>query len=70
MPDKTEISYESICKKLGFTMEDDTPCCSDYEDDSKPSPFSILTDEESDFLIEYEKKRLKALGAYNPTTPK
>lgn len=51
------MTYESICKKLGFTLETYEPDISDFEDDSKVNPFSILTDEESDFLYEYLKNR-------------
>ena len=48
-----EVTYDSICEKLGFTPETYKPDISDYEDDSKINPFSILTDEESDFLFNY-----------------
>lgn len=34
-----EITYENICNKLGFTLENYKPDISDYEDDSKISPF-------------------------------
>ena len=54
-----EITYESICKKLGFDVDTYKPVVSDYEDDSKISPFSILTDEESDFLFYYFKNKRK-----------
>ena len=54
-----EITYESICKKLGFTIETYKPVLSDHEDDSKVNPFSVLTEEESDFLFEYLKNRRK-----------
>ena len=56
-----EITYESICKKLGFDVENYKPEVSDYEDDSRISPFSILTIEESEFLYDYLKsKRAKS----------
>ena len=48
-----EITYENICNKLGFTLENYKPDISDYEDDSEISPFSKLTKEESDFLLNY-----------------
>lgn len=47
------ITYEKICKKLGFDPQKYNPVVSDYEDDSKVSPFSVLTIEESEFLFEY-----------------
>ena len=61
------VRYEDIVKKLGF---DPITGYYDYhyeghEDDSHLSPFSILTDEESDFL--YEKMReAKKNGTYVP----
>lgn len=62
-----EITYESICKKLGFDVDTYKPVVSDYEDDSKISPFSILTDEESDFLFYYFKsKRLEKSNFNRP----
>lgn len=51
-----EITYESICEKLGFTPETYRPIVSEYEDDSKESPFSVLTLEESLFLNDYLMK--------------
>lgn len=47
------VTYESICEKLGFDPRSYKPDVSDYEDDSKVNPFSILTDEESEFLYGY-----------------
>ena len=49
-----EISFESICKKLGF---DFTKWKSDnnIEDDSTESPFRILTNEELEWAINYIK---------------
>ncbi len=52
-----KITYESICKKLGFDVEDYEPVVSDHEDDSRVSPFSVLTIEESEFLYDYLKKK-------------
>ncbi len=51
------VTYESICEKLGFDIETYKHDYSGHEDDSKVNPFSILTNEESDFLFEYFKKR-------------
>lgn len=48
-----EITYESICKKLGFRPEDYKYTYSGYEDDSKKSPFDILTLDELDVLCRY-----------------
>lgn len=55
-----KITYDSICEKLGFDLESYNPKVSDYEDDSKESPFSILTLEESLFLNDYLMKNLKS----------
>lgn len=54
------ITYQSICDKLGFDPMKYEPKVSDYEDDSKESPFSTLTLEESDFLCNYLMKNLKS----------
>lgn len=58
------ITYEDVCKKLGFDPNKDyTPYAVDYPDDSVPSPFSILTMEELrvmvDYLIAHRDERLK-----------
>ena len=52
------INYDSICKKVGFDPMTSNRVneCSDYEDDSKPSPYSVLNLEELNFLIDYLKK--------------
>lgn len=51
------ITYESVCKKLGFDpIVDDVEFfmnIPDHEDDSRVSPGSILTQEESDVLTEH-----------------
>lgn len=47
------VTYESICKKLGFDPLSYKPKVSNYEDDSRVSPFSILSLEEKLFLNEY-----------------
>jgi hypothetical protein len=51
------ITYKSICDKLGFNPMEYEPKVSSFEDDSKESPFSILTLEESDFLCDYLIKK-------------
>lgn len=48
-----EITYDSICKKLGFKPEEYEYSFSGHEDDSKESPFAVLSEDELDFLIEY-----------------
>lgn len=48
-----EITYESICAKLGFEPGTYPYEFSDYEDDSKVSPYSVLTLDELDFLCDY-----------------
>lgn len=53
------ITYESICKKLGFKPEEYKYSHSGYEDDSKESPFSSLTFEELEFLSNYLIKKQK-----------
>lgn len=62
-----DLTYEGICKKLGFnplkgehqqqrSKEDDW-----LIDDSKKSPYSVLTLEELDFLCDYyENNKLKS----------
>lgn len=56
-----EITFESICNKLGYNPLVNPPKRSfgDYEDDSKESPYAKLTIEESDFLCEYMKEHIK-----------
>ncbi len=46
----TEITYESICEKLGFDVDTYEPTLSDTEDDSMESPFRSLSLEELNFL--------------------
>lgn len=52
-----EITFDKICKKLGFNPLVNPPVCdlSGYEDDSKESPYAILNLEESLFLCKYMK---------------
>lgn len=52
------ITYEDICKKLGFEPGKYNYKHSDHEDDSKESPYSILTSEELDFLCDYYAKNI------------
>lgn len=66
-----EITYESVCRKLGFDpIKDADRINEEYEkthknswfiDDSQPNPYSVLTDEEETFLmnyiIEYERSQ-------------
>lgn len=49
------MTYSDICKKLGFDpVKDGLPfAMPDHEDDSIQNPFSLLTNEESDFLLDY-----------------
>lgn len=51
------ITYESICKKLGFDpIEDEDEYLMnlpDYEDDSRVSPGSALSSEELTVLVDY-----------------
>ncbi len=66
-----EITYESICQKLGFDPIKDSDKINEeyrktykgHEDDSQPSPFSVLNDEELHFLMnyitEYERSQKK-----------
>mgnify|MGYP004551307315 FL=1 len=59
------MTYSDICKKLGFDPVADgyDYKYSGHEDDSQVSPFSILTDEESDFLLGYmiaHRKEMKS----------
>ncbi len=49
------VTHEDVVKKLGFDpiLEPfDRNSLSDSEDDSKPNPFSVLNDEEADFITE------------------
>lgn len=46
------ITYESICEKLGFDLNGYEPEYSGTESDD-PNPFSVLTDDELEFVIEY-----------------
>lgn len=45
--------YEEICKKLGFEPRKVPIPDVDTEDDSWINPFSVLTEEESDYLVDH-----------------
>ncbi|MCD8216699.1 MAG: hypothetical protein LUD01_01405 [Clostridiales bacterium] len=47
-----EITYESICEKLGFDVDTYVPTISDTEDDSVENPFVKLSIDELDFLTD------------------
>lgn len=55
-----EITFESICAKLGFNPITNPPRydLKGYEDDSKESPFAILDLEEIEFLCDYMSKHM------------
>ena len=59
------MTYSDICKKLGFdpVVDGYNYKYSGHEDDSQVSPFHILTEEESDFLLGYmiaHRKEMKS----------
>ena len=54
-----EKTYGGLCKKLGFDIDSYEPVISDHEDDSRVSPFSVLSDDELVFLIERRMKMLQ-----------
>lgn len=47
-----DITYESICEKLGFDVDTYKPPMSYTEDDSVESPFRSLSIEELNFLTD------------------
>ena len=51
-----DVTYESICKKLGFTLENPKYNVSNYENDHEINPFSVLNDEEMEYVGEYLEK--------------
>ncbi len=53
------ISYNSICEKLGFDALSWEPVHTEWIDDSIENPFSVLTEEESEFLTDYAMKNRK-----------
>lgn len=52
IPDTNDKEYLRICDKLGFTIPEYKFETSDFEDDSKTSPFSVLTTEELLYLLD------------------
>lgn len=58
----SEITYDGICKKLGFRpdkVKKEKASKDDYGiNDNKVNPYSVLTYEEKNFLF----KRLQSLG--------
>lgn len=58
------ISYESISEKLGFRpfIDEYDILCPGHEDDTWVSPFSILSDEEKDYLFEYYMTHVKTVA--------
>ncbi len=56
-----EITYESICQKLGFRPGIDKYDYdfSGHEDDSKESPYAKLSFDELEFLWEHMKRNQK-----------
>ena len=46
-------TYDEICEKLGFKLENYRVECSNKEDDSKESPFNALTLAELDYVIDF-----------------
>ncbi|EOS22021.1 MAG: hypothetical protein K1W27_07015 [Lachnospiraceae bacterium] len=52
IPDPNDKEYLRICDKLGFTLPEYKVETSGFEDDSKISPFSVLTTEELLYLLD------------------
>ncbi len=50
------ITYDSICKKLGFDAMSYNPKTEGTEYDGADNPFDVLSIEELDFIIDYAKK--------------
>ena len=46
------VTYESICEKLGFIPSEYKPEVSNYEDDSRVNPFSVLETSELLYLFD------------------
>lgn len=55
------MTYNAICNKLGFDpiVDGYKYKYSGHEDDTQVSPFSVLTLDELDFLLDYMKKHKK-----------
>lgn len=62
------ITYEDVCKKLGFDpITDDIEYYKnshDYEDDSQVRPTSILTDEELEVYLQHLEENKDKLKRY------
>lgn len=52
IPDPNDKEYLRICDKLGFTIPEYKHEWSGHEDDSKISPFSVLTTDELIYLFD------------------
>lgn len=63
------ITYESVCEKLGFDpITDDVDIYDnlpDYEDDSRVSPFSVLTQDELRVFTKHLIQNRDKLERYN-----
>lgn len=53
--------YKSICEKLGFDPIKLDTKPKNYENDSETNPYSILTSEELNYLINYMRENKKGL---------
>ena len=51
-----DVTYESICKKLGFTLENPIYERCEYENDHIVNPFSVLSADEKKYVGEYLEK--------------
>ena len=60
------ITYEEICKKIGFDPIEKglNYTVADHEDDSQISPFSVLNQEELEFLTDYLIRNRSKLEKY------
>ena len=63
----TKITYESICEKLGFDplVNPPIPVFNGHEDDSQPNPYSVLSIEESNFLMPYIAEAIEQMKSTN-----
>ena len=53
--------YKAICEKLGFDPIKRERKTKNFENDSEVNPYSILTIEELNFLINYMRENKKGL---------
>ncbi|MDD6339205.1 MAG: hypothetical protein PUA49_01740 [Butyrivibrio sp.] len=51
-----DVTYEAICKKLGFTLENPIYERCEYENDHIVNPFSVLSADEKKYVGEYLEK--------------